>query len=75
MEQLLLKRLSNVKDFCPEIFSGYFSAWISRRWDDMTTGRIKGITVEIGGDIAKLQTALKGVNRGIIVKKLYISDI
>lgn len=28
--------------------------------------RIKGITVEIGGDTTKLQTALKGVNgRGL----------
>ena len=25
-------------------------------------GRIQGITVEIGGDTTKLQTALKGVN-------------
>lgn len=28
----------------------------------MSANRIKGITVEIGGDTAKLQTALKGVN-------------
>lgn len=27
--------------------------------------RIKGITVEIGGDTTKLQTALKGVNSEI----------
>ena len=26
-------------------------------------GRIQGITVEIGGDTTKLQTALKGVRR------------
>ena len=26
-------------------------------------GRIQGITVEIGGDTTKLQTALKGVNK------------
>lgn len=25
-------------------------------------GRVQGISVEIGGDTAKLQTALKGVN-------------
>ena len=28
----------------------------------MVGSRIKGITVEIGGDTTKLQTALKGVN-------------
>lgn len=28
------------------------------------TGRIQGITVEIGGEATKLQTALKGVNTG-----------
>ena len=28
----------------------------------MAASRIKGITVEIGGDTTKLQTALKGVN-------------
>ena len=31
----------------------------------MATSRIKGITVEIGGDTTKLQTALKGVNSSI----------
>ena len=31
----------------------------------MATSRIKGITVENGGDITKLQTALKGVNSSI----------
>lgn len=31
----------------------------------MAAGRIKGITVEIGGDTTKLQTALKGVNTEI----------
>ena len=28
-------------------------------------GRIQGITVEIGGDTTKLQTALKGINTEI----------
>ena len=28
----------------------------------MAASRIKGITIEIGGDTTKLQTALKGVN-------------
>ena len=31
----------------------------------MAGGRIKGITVEIGGDTTKLQTTLKGVNTEI----------
>lgn len=31
----------------------------------MSGSRIKGITVEIGGDTTKLQTALKGVNSEI----------
>ena len=35
--------------------------------------RIQGITVEIGGDTTKLQTALKGVNGQIkqIIRQLY----
>ena len=28
-------------------------------------GRIQGITVEVGGDTTKLQTALQGVNKEI----------
>lgn len=31
----------------------------------MAASRIKGITVEIGGDTTKLQSALKGVNAEI----------
>ena len=31
----------------------------------MAASRIKGITIEIGGDTTKLQTALKGVNTEI----------
>jgi phage-related minor tail protein len=31
----------------------------------MAANRIKGITIEIGGDTTKLQTALKGVNTEI----------
>lgn len=33
--------------------------------DGWTDGRIQGITVEIGGDTTKLQTALKSVNTKI----------
>ena len=31
----------------------------------MAGGRVKGITIEIGGDTTKLETALKGVNSEI----------
>ena len=31
----------------------------------MAANRIKGITIEIGGDTTKLQTALKGVNTDV----------
>ena len=34
----------------------------------MSANRIKGITVEIDGDITKLESALKDVNKRIIVK-------
>ena len=40
----------------------------------MAGNRIKGITVEIGGDTTKLQTALKGVNTEIRNCLLYTSD-
>ena len=36
-----------------------------RRFFRMAANRIKGITIEIGGDTTKLQTALKGVNTEI----------
>ena len=36
----------------------------------MAASRIKGITVEIGGDTTKLQTALKGVNAEITQSQL-----
>ncbi len=41
----------------------------------MAGNRIKGITVEIGGDTTKLQTALKGVNRNSERKEKSIRDI
>lgn len=37
----------------------------------MAGSRIKGITVEIGGDTTKLQTALKGVNSEISRLQVY----
>lgn len=37
--------------------------------------RIKGITVEIGGDTTKLQTALKGVNGQIKSTQQQLKDV
>lgn len=37
--------------------------------------RIKGITVEIGGDTTKLQTALKGVNSKIRNTQAQLRDV
>ena len=37
--------------------------------------RIKGITVEIGGDTTKLQTALKGVNSSIKDTQSQLKDV
>ncbi len=37
--------------------------------------RIKGITVEIGGDTTKLQTALKGVNTEIRNTQSQLRDV
>ena len=41
----------------------------------MAAGRIKGITVEIGGDTTKLQTALKGVNSDIKNTQAQLKDV
>lgn len=41
----------------------------------MAAGRIKGITVEIGGDTTKLQTALKGVNSEIKNTQAHLKDV
>ena len=40
----------------------------------MAGNRIKGITVEIGGDTTKLQTALKGVNGQIKSTQQQLAD-
>jgi hypothetical protein len=37
--------------------------------------RIKGITVEIGGDTTKLQTALKGVNTQVKSTQQQLKDV
>lgn len=42
---------------------------------NMGAGRIKGITVEIGGDTTKLQTALKGVNSEIKNTQSQLKDV
>ena len=41
----------------------------------MVGSRIKGITVEIGGDTTKLQTALKGVNAEIKNTQSQLKDV
>ena len=41
----------------------------------MATNRIKGITVEIGGDTTKLQTALQGVNKEIKSTQSQLKDV
>lgn len=41
----------------------------------MAGNRIKGITVEIGGDTTKLQTALKGVNTEIRNTQSQLTDV
>ena len=41
----------------------------------MGASRIKGITVEIGGDTTKLQNALKGVNSEIRNTQSQLRDI
>ena len=41
----------------------------------MVASRIRGITVEIGGDTTKLQTALKGVNSEIKNTQSQLKDV
>lgn len=41
----------------------------------MAASRIKGITIEIGGDTTKLQTALKGVNNEIRNTQAQLKDV
>jgi TP901 family phage tail tape measure protein len=55
--------------------SGNFYAHFAERRCAMATGRIKGITVEIGGDTTKLQTALKGVNSEIKNTQAHLKDV
>ena len=41
----------------------------------MAANRIKGITIEIGGDTTKLQTALKGVNTQVKSTQQQLKDV
>lgn len=41
----------------------------------MAANRIKGITIEIGGDTTKLQTALQGVNNNIKTTQSQLKDV
>ena len=42
---------------------------------EVIINRIKGITIEIGGDTTKLQTALKGVNTEIRNTQSQLKDV
>lgn len=42
---------------------------------EVIINRIKGITIEIGGDTTKLQTALKGVNTEIRNTQSQLRDV
>ena len=58
--------------FCPGI-PGYFCAW--EEVTIMAGSRIKGITVEIGGDTTGLDKALKGVNSTIKSTQTSLRDV
>ena len=62
--------------FCARSDPGIFVPFL---WDlgvsRMAGNRIKGITVEIGGDTTKLQTALKGVNTEIRNTQSQLKDV
>lgn len=57
---------------CPET-PGFFYA--QREVAVLAGGRVKGITVEIGGDTTKLETALKNVNREIKTTETKLKDV
>ena len=52
--------------------TGLFSC---RKGDRTVTSRIKGITVEIGGDTTKLQNALKNVDRELKSTQAQLRDV
>ena len=53
----------------------YRQALAAHKLVHMAGNRIKGITVEIGGDTTKLQTALKGVNTEIRNTQSQLRDV
>ena len=55
--------------------AGQFLYPFCREQEPMAGSRIKGITVEIGGDTTKLQTALKGVNSEIKNTQSQLKDV
>lgn len=55
--------------------AGQFLYPFSERRCAIAASRIKGITVEIGGDTTKLQTALKGVNSEIKNTQAHLKDV
>lgn len=54
---------------------GAFIMLIFRRGGRPMASRIQGITVEIGGDTTKLQTALKGLNDEIKSTQAQLKDV
>ncbi len=56
-------------------FPGYFIAEKRGGGGGMAANRIKGITIEIGGDTTKLQTALKGVNSQVKNTQQQLKDV
>lgn len=54
---------------------GAFIMLIFRRGGRPMASRIQGITVEIGGDTTKLQTALKGLNGEIKSTQAQLKDV
>ena len=55
--------------------SGLFLCPFLRKEVSTVANRIMGITVEIGGDTTKLQTALKGVNGQIKSTQQQLKDV
>lgn len=49
--------------------------WIFKGGVVVGANRIKGITIEIGGDTTKLQTALKGVNSQVKSTQQQLKDV
>jgi hypothetical protein len=55
--------------------TGLFLLPQKQEGEDRMAGRIQGITVEIGGDTTKLQTALKGVSTEIRNTQSQLRDV